>query len=158
MALKIKLACVLLAAAAHSAATADPFARVRWLQGCWSADGSAEPGSGEQWTSAAGGAMLGMARTVRKGKMVNFEFVQIREVAPGKLAYIAQPGGAPPTTFMLVREDANEVVFENPAHDFPQRVIYRRSGDTALHARIEGTRNGKAKGIDYPMQRVSCTQ
>ncbi|MGH8854313.1 MAG: hypothetical protein ACREWI_08545 [Telluria sp.] len=43
-------------------------------------------------------------------------------------------------------------MFENPAHDFPQRIIYRRVGDTGLHARIEG----KGKGIDFPMRRTAC--
>ncbi len=127
------------------------------MQGCWGASGGAEAGSGEQWTSSAGGAMLGMGRTVRNGKMLDFEFFQIRETAPGKLAYIAQPGGAAPTTFHLIRDDAGEFVFENPAHDFPQRIIYRRVGDTGLHARIEGSVKGQAKGIDFPMKRISCT-
>ncbi len=157
MVLKSLVACSLFAVAAHASAAPDSLARLAWLQGCWGASGGAEAGSGEQWTSSAGGAMLGMGRTVRNGKMLDFEFFQIRETAPGKLAYIAQPGGAPPTTFLLVREDEVEFVFENPAHDFPQRIIYRRAGETAMNARIEGMVKGKPKGIDFPMKRVSCT-
>ena len=34
------------------------------------------------------------------------------------------------------------VVFENPTHDFPQRIIYWKDG-ADLRARIEGTQNGK---------------
>lgn len=100
--------------------------------------------------------MLGLSRTVKGGKTVAHEFMQIRETAPGKLAYIAMPSGQATTTFALVQASANHAVFEDPAHDFPQRVIYRRDGDTILNARIEGTLNGKAKGIDFPMQRTSC--
>ena len=48
------------------------------------------------------------------------------------------------------------MVFENPKHDFPQRIRYRLKGDT-LHARIEGTINGKERAIDFPYQRASCT-
>ncbi len=157
MALKFILASTLLALAAQNAAHADPLARFAWMQGCWGASGGADPGSGEQWTSSAGGAMLGMGRTVRNGKMLDFEFFQIRESAPGKLAYIAQPGGAAPTTFLLAKDDGTEFVFENLAHDFPQRIIYRRAGETAMNARIEGMVKGKPKGIDFPMKRVSCT-
>jgi hypothetical protein len=154
MPLKIFAAAVL-ALGAGGAAGADPVARLGWLHGCWQAAG-AEAGSGEQWMAAAGGTVLGMSRTVRKGKTTEYEFLQIRETEPGKLAYIAMPSGRPPTTFTLVRESDTEFVFENLGHDFPQRVIYRRDGDKILNARIEGTSKGKARGIDFPMKRVSC--
>lgn len=136
-------------------AAPDPVGQVAWLQGCWRATG-AEAGSVEQWTAPAGGTMLGLSRTVKGGKTVAHEFLQIRETAPGKLAYIAMPSGQATTSFALVQASANHAVFEDPAHDFPQRVIYRRDGDAVLNARIEGTLNGKAKGIDFPMQRTSC--
>lgn len=58
--------------------------------------------------------MFGFSRTIRHGKTVEYEFVQIREVEPGKLAYLAQPSGQP---------SATEFVFENLAHDFPMKRI-----------------------------------
>lgn len=145
----------LLAPCAHAAAPHDLGAKLGWLQGCWAADG-ADAGSVEQWTSAAAGTMLGMSRTVRGGKVRAFEFMQLREDQPGKLTFTAQPSGQAPTTFSLLRESENEFVFENLAHDFPQRVIYRRAGENALHARIEGMSKGAVKGIDFPMKRVKC--
>jgi len=153
---KSLLFCSLLAAATVvHAAGPDPVAKLAWLQGCWAAQG-AEAGSVEQWSSAAGGTMFGMSRTVKGGKTTEFEFVHLREVEPGVLAYIAQPSGVPPTTFRLLRGSDTEFVFENLAHDFPQRVIYRRDGGQALTARIEGLSRGKLKGIDFPMKRTSC--
>jgi hypothetical protein len=47
-------------------------------------------------------------------------------------------------------------VFENPQHDFPQRIIYKRDGADGLKARIEGESKGKPKAFDYPMQRTQC--
>jgi hypothetical protein len=157
MFLKTALGCALLAACTSVlAAPADPFANLSWLQGCWvPATATAEAGSVETWTSAAGGTMFGMSRTIKGGRTHEFEFVQIREVEPGKLAYIAQPSGRPPTTFPLLRSTDTEYVFENAAHDFPQRVIYKRDGAN-LTARIEGTMKGKLRGIDFPMKRASC--
>jgi hypothetical protein len=38
--------------------------------------------------------------------------------------YIAQPQGNPPTEFRLTESLGNRVVFENKAHDFPQRIVY----------------------------------
>ncbi len=133
----------------------DPLARLAWLGGCWAAVG-AEAGSGEQWLPLAGGTLIGVGRTVRGGRTVDFEFLQIRAATDGRIAYIAQPGGRPPTQFLSTTVSEREVVFENPQHDFPQRVIYRRGEGGTLRARIEGLRNGTMKEIDFPLQRVAC--
>jgi hypothetical protein len=140
---------------AASLSTASPLPQLAWLQGCWAAD-NAEPGTVEQWSSPAGGTMFGFSRTIKQGKTVEYEFVQIREVEPGKLAYLAQPSGQPSAALTLLRHSDTEFVFENLAHDFPQRVIYRRDGERTLRARIEGMSKGKLKGIDFPMKRISC--
>lgn len=141
--------------AAVSTAQADPFAPVAWMAGCWAQTGR-EAGSVEQWTAPAGGLMLGMARIVKDGRAVEFEFMQLRADADGQLSFIAQPQGRPPTAFKLVHPSDAEARFENPAHDFPQRVIYRRTAPDQLVARIEGERNGKTRAIDFPMQRTAC--
>ena len=146
---------LLLAACAAAHAQTDPFAPVAWLAGCWAQQGR-EAGSVEQWMAPAGGLMLGMARIVKNGRVVEFEFMQMRADADGKLAYIAQPQGRPPTSFGLLRHGEAEAVFENPAHDFPQRVSYRRTAPDQLVARIEGQMNDKARGIDFAMQRTPC--
>ncbi len=149
-----RFACALLLIVS-SAATASPLDKLGWMQGCWLVVG-AEPGSVEQWTSAQGGSLLGMSRTVKAGKTIEFEFMQIREMTPGQLAFIAQPSGKPPTTFPLLKQDGNAVVFENKGHDFPQRVMYRPDGAQAMLARIEGVSKGTLTGMDFPMKRVSC--
>ena len=137
-------------------AQTDPLATVAWMAGCWSEQGR-DAGSVEQWTTPAGGLMLGMARTLKAGRVVDLEFMQIRTGADGKLVYIAQPQGRPPTEFKLVRQAKDtEAVFENPAHGFPQRVLYRLAAPDRLAARIEGTLNGKDLGVDFTLQRAAC--
>ncbi|MFG6430745.1 DUF6265 family protein [Roseateles sp. LYH14W] len=146
---------LLVACAPLATAQPDPFAPIAWLAGCWAPQGR-EAGSAEQWMAPAGGLMLGMARTLKNGRVVEFEFMQIRAGTDGRLSFIAQPQGRPPTEFALLRQGEAEAVFENPAHDFPQRVIYRLAAPDRLVARIEGVANGKARGIDFPMQRSAC--
>jgi hypothetical protein len=124
-----------------------------WLAGCWSIelpDGIIE----EHWLPPAGGAMLGLSRTVRGGRMTEFEFISIRFV-DGKLAYVAIPSRQAETVFPLVQFSSNVLVFENPRHDYPQRITYRREGD-GLTARIEGDAGGKHRSSDYIYQR--CDQ
>jgi hypothetical protein len=47
------------------------------------------------------------------------------------------------------------VIFENQAHDYPQRVGYKREGDSLL-AWIDGTAGGKSRRVDFPYRRVAC--
>ena len=144
------------AAAEEAAPAAAPRVEdLAWLAGCWAVEGG-EPGSEEVWLAPAGGTLLGVSRTVRGGKTVAHELLQIRERAPGELVFIALPSGQPEATFRLVSTDPRALVFENPDHDFPQRVLYRLEGEGTLHARVEGTEDGQVKGFDFPLRRRPC--
>jgi hypothetical protein len=103
----------------------------------------------------AGGTLLGVNRSVKGSKTVAHEFLQIRESTSGDLEYVANPSGQSEAIFSTVRLSENEVVFENPEHDFPQRIIYRLSGETLL-GRIEGQQEGEPRAVDFPMKRVDC--
>ncbi len=130
-------------------------ADLSWLSGCWAAEGG-EPGSEEHWLPVAGGTLFGVSRTVRQGKTVAHEFLQIRPDAQGQLVFIALPSGQKEATFALQTMAEHAVTFANPTHDFPQRVIYRLLSQEQLLGRIEGVHNGKERGVDFPMRRISC--
>jgi hypothetical protein len=134
--------------------TSTTTADLAFMAGCWTFDRNGQTIE-EHWLAPAGGTLLGVSRTVVGGKTVDFEFLQIRDLPEG-LAYIARPSGQAETTFRIASSTAEEIVFENPAHDFPQRIRYRRGKDT-LHARIEGTKDGKTRGMDFPYARANCT-
>ena len=128
-----------------------------WLKGCWSLNRN-DRETTEHWLKPAGGTMLGISRTVADGKTVEFEFTQIRQDEKGDIFFIAKPSGQPEATFKMIKGSANEVIFENPQHDFPQRVIYRLQGDNSLLGRIEGVSKGKEKTVDFPMTRARCEE
>ena len=50
--------------------------------------------------------------------------------------------------------DGNTFVFENLAHDFPQRVVYQNKGAERLLAWIEGVKNGKQKKSEFSYIRM----
>ncbi len=102
--------------------------------------------------------MLGVGRTVRDGKTVEYEFLQIRVTAEGRLVYIALPSGQKEATFVASRLGERSVTFENLQHDFPQRVSYQSLPENRLAARIEGVRGGTLRGIDFPMKRIPCDE
>lgn len=129
---------------------------LNWLAGCWErSDKAKNLLVSEQWMKPAGTSIIGMGRTVRNGKTVDYEFMRIEQREDG-LFFVAKPKANPvETSFKLKSSSPNEVVFENPEHDFPQRVIYKFNGKT-LTGRIEGMQNGKSMGIDFPFEKVKC--
>ncbi len=115
----------------------------RWLQGAWcgTADGIATV---EYWLPAAGGTMLGLHHDLKDGRTIGFEFLRI-EYGPAGSAYVAQPGGKPPTRFALVEATAQSALFADPGHDFPKRIRYARTDAGTLTARVDdGTDDGES--------------
>lgn len=142
-------------AASGALAAAPGVERLAWLAGCWQGQ-FGEPGTIESWLVPAGGTMLGVSRTVTKGETAEFEFMQLRELPDGVLAFIAQPAGRPPTSFRAVRLGVADAVFENAENDFPQRITYSRIGDTRLVATLESSSDGAARKVELEFSRVSC--
>lgn len=133
---------ILLAAAfaAQPAEAARP--DLDWLAGYWLSCAGGQD-TAETWSERRGGVMLGSAITTGDDA---FSWEQMRiEADPDGLAFVAQPRGQAGASFRLVSWGEREAVFENPAHDFPQRVIYRRDRDR-LTGRIEGA---DGQGIDW---------
>ncbi len=129
-------------------------AKLAWLAGHWRLEKGGRVVE-EQWLAPAGGLMLGMGRTIAKGRLVEFEFTQIREGPGGELFYIAQPSGQKEAAFKLLSLSDREVVFENKEHDFPQDVGYVLQADGTLLAYIEGpAADGTTRRIEFPYQRI----
>jgi len=120
-----------------------------WLAGDWQTAAGGRSQIEEHWTKAAGGTMIGMGRTLARDKTYEFEYLRIEQRADG-IFYVAHPKGqCPGTDFKLTRASATEAIFENPQHDFPKRIIYRKTGDDALAASIDGGEGTKATSFTY---------
>ena len=148
------LVLVLLAAAPLGADS--PARAPEWMAGTWAgtADGLEME---EVWTPAKGGSMLGLHRDVRSGRTTSFEFLRI-EVSPDAVTYWGSPQGRPATPFRMVESAPNRIVFANPEHDFPTRILYWLSEDGLLHARIEGTLKGKPASEEWSWRRVALVR
>ena len=142
--------------AAAPAGAQHPTDRLDWLAGCWqrrTASGVVE----EHWMRPRGGQLLGMGRTTRAGAVREWEFLRIY-AAGDTLIFAAEPSGQQPAEFRMTPtgDTARVLRFENLAHDFPQRVLYRAAGRDSLIARVEGMRNGQLRGVDFAYARTSC--
>ena len=136
----------------RSATIVSDISELSWISGDWQSPPGGRAQTEEHWTLPAGGSMLGMSRTVAGARTAEFEFLRIEQRDDG-IYYVAQPKGrCPATDFKLTRVTAEEAVFENPTHDFPKRIIYRKPDGDTLTAIIdagEGT-----KQMTFPFRRM----
>ena len=134
----------LLVQAAPSPAAAAP--DMGWLSGYWlSCDRGREVS--ETWSGPRGGVLVGASLTTDARGEVSYELSRIGPSAKGH-SFFAQPSGQAATEFPLTSSSRGRAVFENPAHDFPQRIIYTRVGER-LTARIEGRMNDKPAAMEW---------
>ena len=138
-----------LTAPTQSATIASDIAELSWISGDWQTAPGGRAQIEEHWIQPAGGTMMGVSRTVVGGKTAEFEFLRIEQRDDG-IYYVAQPKGrCPATDFKLTRVSAQEAVFENPTHDFPTRIIYRKSAEDSLTASIDGGEGTKQMSFAF---------
>lgn len=132
------------------AACDGTIADAAWLRGAWRDHGGKAE---EHWISAAGGTMLGVGRVVAEGRTLSFEFMRIEARTDG-LVFIGQPSGGPGVEFTATACAPGLLRFENPGHDWPQVIEYRRVGADGLTATVMGPgRDGGSVGHSFEFRR-----
>jgi hypothetical protein len=106
------------------------------LEGCWTGD------IVECWERTDTG-YIGAAQSIGPLEHMTLVFTD------GQVAYVARPPGQKKATFLLTESEGTHALFENPQHDFPTRLDYRRSEDT-LTVRVEGA---DQQGFTLTLQR-----
>jgi hypothetical protein len=139
-----------------TAAVSAQTSALKWMAGCWERKANNLVVT-EQWSFPRAKMMLGVGQTTRGDSTIEYEHTRIFE-RNGMLVYSAQPSGQAPAEFVADSVSGSSIIFSNPAHDFPQRVIYRRLGPDSLLGRVEGQRDGQTRGVNFPYRRVSCTK
>ncbi len=104
-----------------------------WLQGSWQL--KEKPYVEERWTRK-GSTLHGVGVQIRNNEEVVSEKMTITKIGD-EVFYLAHVQGSEwPVAFKLINEGNKQVVFENPIHDFPQRILYQLNGDQQLSAQI----------------------
>lgn len=119
-----------------------PASDLDWLTGDWQAGSAADGTTIEHWEPMRGGTKLGVSQTVKGGIARGFEYMRIVRHVDG-LVFYGQPSGKPAVAFPAVAleegPDGAEIVFANPAHDYPTHIAYRiADGGTMLVATTQG--------------------
>lgn len=124
-----------------------------WMSGCWKQDRGEGSYVYEQWSKPAG-LMVGLGRVHRDGRIVEYEFLRIEEKGEA-IYFIAIPFAQQEAAFRLTSFEDGVAVFENPEHDFPQKISYSRTAG-GMTARVEGTDGGSTRGFEVVFARAAC--
>ncbi len=110
---------------------------IEFFEGTWGLDDGI---SFERWQKSDDGALAGRAYRLEANEERISERLQIRSV-DGRFAYLAtvlnQNAGAT-IPFELVAFTGQECVFENPAHDFPKKILYRKESPEKMFVEVSG--------------------
>ena len=126
--------------------------KMNWLIGNWEQtlpDGTLK----ETWTKQNDSTFSGDSYFINTKDTVHFESIKLVQTAE-ELNYIATVVGQnneEPVAFKLTSDADNTFTFENLAHDYPQKISYKKVSETNLIATISGKQQGKDSKESYPM-------
>lgn len=133
----------------------DALENANWLIGRWE-NNSKEGNLSEFWTKVNDSTFHGESYFVIGKDTVFGEKVELMQRGKDFIfeARVAKQNDEKPVPFKLTKSSENELVWENPKHDFPNKIVYQRVGNDSLVAEIFGTKDGKAKSEVFKMKKV----
>lgn len=129
--------------------------KAEWLLGRWEnkmPDGTLS----EIWRKVSDSEFHGESYFVI-GKDTVFAESVVLDDKKGKMAYtvtVPNQNDAKPVRFDLVSINEKEMVFENPKHDFPNKIVYSQVKPDSLVAVIYGLKKGKPASETFTMKRI----
>lgn len=128
------------------------FDKIQWISGHWKASGE-DTYFYESWERKEPALYTGKAYTLVGTDTVFSEKMTIAEEG-GKIYLNTVPAEKEAVAFQLMGANDKEVIFENPMHDYPRRITYRRISADSLYVEITGIALGATQGQEIYFQRI----
>jgi hypothetical protein len=155
-----RIAFSLLTLAAFLPSCSSPLSSLEWMNGTWS---TARPNGDERleiWEKSTSKLYKGKGLKIVLTDTTILETLELMyaDKAIWYIPTVPDQNAAKPVPFKMISTDPSKIIFENPKHDFPQRITYLyrpaaagSSPDTdSLYVRVESL---DGKGIDFRFRR-----
>lgn len=152
------LAVVMIAdpAAAQGAQPRPPLAALSFMAGCWRGDAGVDRSIEEQWTAADSDVMLATTRYQDDNEPHTRGWEFSRIVADsGRITLFPAPAGRQQGRFRLTSSSAGVARFEDPTHDHPKRIIYRRVNARRMTVQLDNGEGDREMRL-LELGRVAC--
>jgi hypothetical protein len=125
-----------------------------WLVGTW--ENNSEFGQmQENWEKINDSVFRGTSYLIKEKDTLNSESIAL-EIKDDQVLYVPIVKGQnndQPIVFLLTKQTTKQLVFENPNHDYPKKIVYNKITADSLVAVISGTQQGKASSDSFPMKK-----
>jgi hypothetical protein len=125
-----------------------------WLLGNW--ENKSDGGDLlETWKKVNDSVYDGESYFIKGKDTLHFEKIQIKQKGED-LFYIATVKGQnndKPVTFKYNDTIEKQLVFENPKHDFPQKIVYSQITKDSIVIEISGIQQGKPSSDRFSMKK-----
>ena len=133
----------------------DELEKMSWLVGEWE-NKMPEGVLTETWSKSNDSTFIGKTLFINEKDTLHSEDIVLTQKGE-TLLYIPTVKGQnddKPIEFkMMESKIENEFAFENPKHDYPQKIVYKKVNETNLVATISGKQQGKSSSESYPMKK-----
>jgi len=121
------------------------FKKLEWLIGTWDRTNAGAGKSGyETWSKVSDVKLIGKGVSLEGKKIVFVENLAFIAVGADLFYTVVVTGEKKPVYFKLTALSDDGFTCENPKHDFPKKITYRRSGNT-----VKAVISGNGQSIDY---------
>lgn len=126
-----------------------------WLLGNWE-NNSADGNLSETWKKINDSTFQAQSYFIKENDTLHFESITLQQKGE-ELTYTATVQGQnndKPVSFKLTTSTEKQLVFENPKHDYPQKISYNQITTDSLVAKISGIQQGKPSSEQYSMKKT----
>lgn len=130
--------------------------KANWLLGKWG-NTSAEGNLTETWRQENDSTFVGDSFVTVEIDTVFHENVVLEQKNDSLFYKVTVKGqnNNEPVAFYLTTANDDQLVFENPKHDFPNKITYSKISNDSLVAEISGMKDGKQSKELFAMKKKS---
>jgi hypothetical protein len=123
----------------------EKFKKLEWLTAKWIRTNSNAGYSGyETWRKVSNLKLSGKGVTLKGNEVVFTENLELIVKGSDIFYVVTLAGEKKPIYFKLTALNDNGFTCENPEHDFPTKITYKRSGN-----KVKAVISGNGKSVDY---------
>ena len=148
------LAALLVVVSCKNQASDEKLNPTQWILGSW--EQKTDKGiMTETWERKNDSLFVGSCYFINESDTLHTETIVLEQRADS-ITYSAKVIGQnneKAISFTLTTANTNSLVFENPTHDYPQKIVYKMINSTNLVATISGIQQGKPSNESFPMRK-----